>query len=315
MITNTDTLSTASTDYSTSDQNNLQPDSPKNSSLAENRQKSSNVGSLGTLKSRAVDGQTAGSTASHHSKFKTKLKLPPLDLAFDNDTKEAPEPTAALQSSVQAVQDQMRKLPRQSRLSEAADVGYQEFCDSYKSKQIGSFSVSGHPGTEWIVFQNQEGRWDKLSESEGEGQKVHISVAPDQLAQAVDVVAARLCQDGSPFKQFKVVNMGYINTLPVARRNSSQTQRVTLGAQITAYVHADPVTNQLSAEQLANISDAIADVETELRRANINPGTIPDSDVPLSGGYTSFRNDRNAYENAAANANDPVYRCMMTRFR
>lgn len=152
------------------------------------------------------------------------------------------------------------------------------------------------------------------------GDKVHISVAPEQLARAWNAIAPILIDNPDAIKQFKVSDLevarqemarldGRIEDMEAGRANpelsdddrrqldlyiaSLRTQRETPervyeGAQITIYRHRPEDGEGLPPERFQQF---IAQITEALQKHHVEPGRRPASDLPVND-FVTYRNDK-----------------------
>ncbi|SFK42560.1 phosphothreonine lyase [Pseudovibrio ascidiaceicola] len=142
-------------------------------------------------------------------------------------------------------------------------------------------------------------------EYEKAGNKIHLSVQMDQLAQAGNILTPLLLSPDNPFLSFKVTNMDgaveafkddekqYSADTPEAKAKLAEQKayfdRVTQGAQITLYPYAKDTSYPDGAEDFGFFLKLL---EQELAAAGIQPGKNPDSDAGLEGlSFATFRNE------------------------
>ena len=113
------------------------------------------------------------------------------------------------------------------------------------------------------------------------GNKVHISVAATQVADAWNKVLPILLQHRDTIKLFKVTDMLVVG----AALQQQEARRVYDGAQITIYFHA---TSEELREAKKRFVEVIKLVSSALTVADIRSGIQPPSDLPVNG-YASFR--------------------------
>ncbi|KZK90910.1 MAPK phosphothreonine lyase [Pseudovibrio sp. Ad5] len=142
-------------------------------------------------------------------------------------------------------------------------------------------------------------------EYEKAGNKIHLSVQMDQLAQAGNILTPLLLSPDNPFLSFKVTNMDgavaaikddqekYSADTPEAKAKIAEQKayfdRITQGAQITLYPYAKDTNYPDGAEDFGFFLKLL---EQELAAAGIQPGKNPDSDAGLEGlSFATFRNE------------------------
>ncbi|WP_250634553.1 hypothetical protein [Pinirhizobacter soli] len=108
-------------------------------------------------------------------------------------------------------------------------------------------------------------------------EKIHLSVAPDQLEKAYQCISAPLVGANCPFDDFKVVNPAFVAT----------DGSMDADAQVTLYVH-----DQTDPE---GVRYFLLDVGTRLDTAGIAAGSVPEGDSPLAGGPITADNSYLAF--------------------
>lgn len=129
---------------------------------------------------------------------------------------------------------------------------------------------------------------DRSSPHQDSSWKAHISIDPNQLGQAWDIIGPELMKAGVP--HFKVTrpsaiaeNANHIaSTVPSALPQLlTDDERLTKGMQVTVYLP--------EGQEKATLK-VLEGIEKKLKKAGISPGKIDGSDEAL-GKFTSVRND------------------------
>ena len=114
------------------------------------------------------------------------------------------------------------------------------------------------------------------------GDKVHISVNPDQIEHAWNSILPILLRHHHTTKQFKIADMKSLE----AELGDAKARRVYKGAQIVVYLFASP--HDVNAAR--RFAEVMRSVSSSLKDANIGPGDQPPDDLPVDH-YVSFRHD------------------------
>lgn len=158
------------------------------------------------------------------------------------------------------------------------------------AKDISGSKASMHiDGDFYVVEAHDTGRFAKT------GDKVHLSMHPEDARRGWNVVLPILLEHGDTIKQFKVTEMERPEAvIEKARRGGPRTdlaaaERVYNGAQVTIYQHRTGGDGEADSEAFARVT---ARISTALRDAGIRPGARPESDLTLPGNdYASFRRE------------------------
>jgi hypothetical protein len=125
------------------------------------------------------------------------------------------------------------------------------------------------------------------------GHKVHLSVSQQHFELAYSAMGSLLFSTEAPIIHFKLTDMFRARDLSP----SSAATRVTHGAQFTLYLHTSRTSGHYDAQLINAISSFVEQCEKAMIKAEVLPGLIPLSDVPL-GAYASYRNEE--YDRTAA---------------
>lgn len=123
------------------------------------------------------------------------------------------------------------------------------------------------------------------NEDKSLGWKLHVSVDPEKLTQAFNLLFPKLMRQ---FRSFKIIN-------PDILKDKSVSGRLRTYAQITIYLYDHPSHQPILPVEA--LKKAILDMIETLRAANIQPGCLTESDARLQidGAlldYVTLRNDR-----------------------
>ncbi len=126
------------------------------------------------------------------------------------------------------------------------------------------------------------------SQGDYAGDKIHISVAPQHVANAFNAIGKILQAEDGPVDKWKVTDMSRISA-----NMSPEQQRVALGAQFTIYAKPDRSDNTYSPHYMGKMRGMLISIENELRGAGISPSSHrPASDVaPQHWQFASYRNE------------------------
>ena len=117
------------------------------------------------------------------------------------------------------------------------------------------------------------------------GDKVHVSVKPERVAEAWDLMLPILLGHSDTIKEFKVTDMDKMKLkLP-----AESARRVYEGAQIVVYLRAAPGDQLDAGLRFARVMMTVSPI---MRAAGIDPGRQPGSDLIVNP-YVSFRHDYN----------------------
>jgi hypothetical protein len=114
-------------------------------------------------------------------------------------------------------------------------------------------------------------------------EKLRVSVHPDYLERAIDVLAPLLLDQNTPFPQWKVIDMAHPDAVE---------SRLAGAGQFTLYPPIGPgnTPEHHSEEQVLHIASTIDNVNTLLQTHGIPSGPALERDTPIgSGGYVSYR--------------------------
>jgi hypothetical protein len=143
---------------------------------------------------------------------------------------------------------------------------------------INGFQVFDMKG-EFIKFTRQ----NKKQQGDFLGDKLHISVNPQQMEKAFNVLAGLLFLTESPFDTWKATSLNSIAQFPHIR--------VVKGFQFTCYICPSQA-NGYDIKDILMIRSMIISIENLLKREGIEPGTIDQSDVKApQWSYVSYRNE------------------------
>ncbi len=128
------------------------------------------------------------------------------------------------------------------------------------------------------------------------GDKFHLSVAPQDVIKAYDIISKLVAAENSPIDSWKVTDMGRL------RGDTPQERRISQGAQFTLYPKPDRANGTYSPEYMGKLHSLVATIEQELRAAGIGQSEHkPASDVSARDWqFTSYRN-----ENRSGRAGSP----------
>ncbi|WP_294735269.1 type III effector [uncultured Pseudomonas sp.] len=118
------------------------------------------------------------------------------------------------------------------------------------------------------------------------GDKFHISVAPQDVTKAYDILSKLLTAENSPIDSWKVTDMGRLT------QNTAGERRISQGAQFTLYPKPDRADGTYSPEYMGKLQSLVKTIEQELRGAGIGQSEHkPASDVSAQQWqYASYRN-------------------------
>jgi phosphothreonine lyase len=216
-------------------------------------------------------------------------------------------------NKIPTIQVQMGQLPP-STFSPGTNVpayetfqngSYKQSSDKPESPEIKNEDYHFHPDPQGFTEANRTS--GPGSNSKFEGQKIHISVDPNDPKKAYDALAPLLFSPDSPIDRFKMTNMGEAQ----GAANDAAT-RVSQGAQFTLYLKPNQ-DGKFDAEHLKKIQSFVGEAETRLQQGGVGHGTVPNTDAALPGqGYASFRTEEaeRTQQGAEKVKQDPVYQLL-----
>ncbi|WP_392440476.1 type III secretion system effector phosphothreonine lyase EseH [Edwardsiella piscicida] len=230
------------------------------------------------------------------------LSLPPFQVGAPAGRPQMPPMNESLKSNFDTLHRQMRQMPLSHFTVEPNAPDYSGI------RQSGFFALSqgfrlSNASDDFFIHARR-----KAPQYRGEfiGDKFHISVQEQQVAQAFQALSGLLFSEDSPIDKWKVTDMARVD----------QQSRVGEGAQFTLYVKPDRGDSQYSATALHKTRQFIASLESRLSEQGIIPGRVPESDVhPDSWRYISYRNELRSERGGGemqsqALREEPFYRLM-----
>ncbi|MBV6322471.1 hypothetical protein [Duganella violaceipulchra] len=209
------------------------------------------------------------------------LDLPPIQTGIQTQTPAQPAWQAAtdhLLAKQDELRDEMRKMD---------EFVFRRECNAptYDDGRLAGFiqEKCGHrlsnPGADAFIHVRRTGGGQP---DQYAGDKIHISVRPEQLPAAFSAVAPLLFSMDSPIDSWKVTDM----------ERCSRQSRLYRGAQFTLYIKPQGAECRYEAEGLKKLQDFVQNLETALLESGVPAGRRPDSDVSAPGWqYASYRNE------------------------
>ncbi|MCJ2371267.1 type III effector [Pseudomonas sp. RGM 3321] len=173
-----------------------------------------------------------------------------------------------------------------------------EVAQSALGENHGGWTAANHfkmTGSEVFIHMD---RLEPNCKGEFAGDKIHLSVAPEDVPDAFNAIGKILQASDSPVDSWKVTDMKCLQAeMPAAK------QRVALGAQFTIYAKPDRADNTYSPEYMGKMRGMISSIEQELSAAGVRQSSHrPDSDVsPGHWSYASYRNEHKSNRSGTSN--------------
>jgi phosphothreonine lyase len=116
------------------------------------------------------------------------------------------------------------------------------------------------------------------------GDKLHISVSPNQIEKSFDLISHLLFSNDSPFDRWKMTSLKVIQREP--------NERISCGMQITCYIYPKNESSEYSLLDFIEVRSMINEIEEYLKKSDIKPGKVDQSDVQAPHWrYVSYRNE------------------------
>lgn len=208
--------------------------------------------------------------------MKAKLNQP-LNLTLPPVQIQTP-PTADLASRQPELARQIKQLPSPLLRPDSNPPGYQEMQQVGFAQEHAGFLLHAGGNDVFIHAKRREGG----SQGEFQGDKLHLSIAPDRLAAAFELLAPMLFSEDSPIDKWKITDLA----------KAPMDSRVAKGAQFTLYIKPAQEDGAYQADELNKIRHLVENIEQTLSRHAIPVGARPDSDIaPHHWQFTSYRNE------------------------
>ncbi|MDF8329030.1 27.5 kDa virulence protein [Aeromonas salmonicida] len=232
--------------------------------------------------------------------MKAKLNLPPL--IFTPPPVQT-QPTADLASRQPELARQMKQLPSPLLRPDGNPPGYQGMQQvGFITQEHAGFLLHAGGNDFFIHAKRREGG----NQGEFQGDKLHLSIAPDRLAAGFELLAPMLFSEDSPIDKWKITDLA----------KAPMESRVAKGAQLTLYIKPAQEDGAYQADELNKIRHLVENIEQTLSRHAIPVGERPDSDIaPHHWQFTSYRNEFHSdrEENAAQSGllhEEPIYQLL-----
>jgi phosphothreonine lyase len=231
--------------------------------------------------------------------MKAKLNLQPL--IFTPPPVQT-QPAADLASRQPELARQMKQLPSPLLRPDGNPPGYQGMQQVGFAQEHAGFMLHAGGGDVFIHAKRSEGE----NKGEFQGDKLHLSIAPDHLTAGFELLAPMLFSEDSPIDKWKITDL----------TKAPADSRVAKGAQLTLYLKPAQEDGAYQADELNKIRHLVENIEQTLSHHAIPVGERPDSDIaPHHWQFTSYRNEFHSdREGSTAQSGrlheEPIYRLL-----